>query len=136
MNHLSTRHTIRTVLAAVLVLIAAVATATWFAGVMHPKTVQADRRDFWFLNDTGKQIDHIYVSGHDHDTWENDVLGDTAVLADKIGFLITFSSDYQSGCEMDFKIVYHDGSSDIYRQGMNTCDLHAVIFTDGQAHGY
>ncbi|MGB6132548.1 MAG: hypothetical protein WCC14_10305 [Acidobacteriaceae bacterium] len=136
MNHLLTRHHLRTALAAVFVLTAAIAAASWFGGVTHPKPVHADRRDFWFLNDTSKQIDHIYVSGHSHESWENDVLGDSAVLADKIGFLITFSGDYQSGCMMDFKIIYHDGSSDTYREGMNTCDLHAVIFTDGEAHGY
>jgi hypothetical protein len=40
-----------------------------------------DRRDFWALNNTGKEIREFYVSAHESTNWGNDVLGRSTLLA-------------------------------------------------------
>jgi hypothetical protein len=105
-------------------------------GFAHPAHAQLHgNANFWFLNDTGAQIDQIFVSAHSQTSWGDDVLGDKAVLGDGIGVLITFPSTHTQ-CSLDFKLVFHDGSTQTYADGFNTCNLHAVIFKDGEATGY
>jgi hypothetical protein len=104
-------------------------------GIAHPAHAQHGNANFWFLNDTGAQIDQIFVSAHSQTSWGDDVLGDKAVLGDGIGVLITFPTTHTQ-CSLDFKLVFHDGSTQTYTDGFNTCNLHAVIFKDGEATGY
>jgi len=126
-------------LAILLAIVGTGMAGLWLAGLAHPHAVHAQNRgnaDFWFLNGTGAQIDQIYVSPHNQTNWGDDVLGDKAVLPNGIGVLITFSSQNHAFCTLDFKLVYHDESTETYTDGFNTCTLHAVIFTNGTANGY
>lgn len=86
-----------------------------------------DPRNFWLLNNTGKQITQFYVSPHDSSRWRNDVLG-IATLPDGLGAVISFDHADRSSCLMDFKLVFSDGSSQVYTQGRNVCQLNAVQF--------
>jgi hypothetical protein len=95
------------------------------AGVMKSQT--ADRRNFWALNDTGKEIAQFYVSPHGNPNWLNNVLG-RGVLPAETGVVIYFPSNISTGCTFDFKIVYSDGSAQTYMQGRNVCNLYAVSF--------
>lgn len=111
----------------------------WLVGFAHPHAVQAQERgnaDFWFLNETGMQVDRIYVSPHTQSDWGEDVLGSDAVLPHGVGVLITFPNHYHAQCSLDFKLVFHDNSTQTYPNGFNTCNLHAIIFKDGTAEGY
>lgn len=133
----SSKRVIRILSCIALIGLIAAAIGMSVAAFGHPAQVQAQDRgnpDFWFLNQTGSQIDRIYVSPHGNPKWGDDLLGDQATLASGIGLLITFPE--HSPCELDFKLVYHDGTVDTYQDGFNTCNLHAVIFTPGEAHGY
>ncbi len=86
-----------------------------------------DRRNFWLLNNTDHTISRFYVSPHESDSWGSDILGN-AELPNGLGTIITFESASRSSCVMDFKLVFRDGSSQLYRQGRNVCTLGAVQF--------
>lgn len=93
-----------------------------------------DRRNFWALNNTGKTIDQLYVSPHENSKWGGDVLG-SSTLANGMGTVISFRSVAYSSCEMDFKLVFSDGSKATYLQGRNVCSLHAVQFNADNSIG-
>jgi hypothetical protein len=133
------RWTIGKIVSVVLSVVSIGMAGLWLTGVAHPHAVQAQSRgnaDFWFLNETGMQVDRIYVSAHTQSDWGDDVLGEDAILPNGVGVLITFPNRYHASCSLDFKIVFHDNSTQTYPNGFNTCNLHAVIFKDGTAAGY
>jgi len=47
------------------------------------------RANFWFLNNTGKELHNLYVSPHSQGSWGADVLG-RATLPSEMGTLIVF----------------------------------------------
>ncbi len=109
------------VLAAFLVLPAVAAVA------------QQDRRNFWALNNTGKEISRFYVSPHTTTDWEEDVLG-SDTLPYRLGVMIVFHGA-RSTCFYDFKIVFADGSYQIYNQGRDLCSNVAVHFDSNTSRG-
>ncbi|MBS1854154.1 MAG: hypothetical protein JST11_02220 [Acidobacteria bacterium] len=92
-----------------------------------------DPRNFWLLNNTGKTIREFYVSPHDSSRWGNDTLGRSAV-PDGIGALIVFQGS-RGSCNMDFLLVFADGSKHTYGQGRNVCELGAVQFNRNDSIG-
>jgi len=103
---------------------------------LRPTQLRAqDQRDFWVVNNTGSTISRLYVSPHERYDWENDVLGDE-VLPDGEAHLVTFSWRYISSCQMDFKLVFRDGSTQTYLEGRNVCELFAVEFNATNSIGY
>jgi hypothetical protein len=96
-------------------------------GLGASQTLQSDRRNFWALNNTTKEIRNFYVSPHSSDQWGDDVLG-RATLPDGMGTLIYFTPGSQTGCVFDFKLVYSDGTAQQYVQGTNVCEIRAVQF--------
>jgi hypothetical protein len=89
----------------------------------------ADRRNFWLVNDTGETIREVHLSAHGtDDAWSADVLGD-ALLADGHGLKIVVYGG--SSCVIDFRIVYNDGSTEDYLQGRNLCKASAIQFYKG-----
>ena len=95
---------------------------------------QEDLRDFWLLNDTGKQITQFYVSPHERIIWGRDVLGLTT-LPNGEGTKITFRPAWPSSCVMDFRIVFDDDTEQVYSQGRNVCQLDAVKFNPRDSVG-
>jgi len=91
------------------------------------QTAQKDPRNFWALNNTGKEVRNFYVSDHSSSNWGDDILG-RATLPDGMGTLIYFTSGDPKDCDYDFKLVYSDGSAQVYTQGRNVCQIHAVEF--------
>lgn len=65
------------------------------------------KQDFILHNATGVEIHELYVSPHDSDDWEDDVLGKDT-LADGESLKITFD-DHEKAVKWDLKIV--DGKS-------------------------
>jgi len=94
-----------------------------------------NRANFWLLNNTGKTVQNFYVSPHSSQTWGTDVLGH-ATLPSAVGVVIMFPPDVHHVCIEDFKLVFSDGTSQVYQQGMNVCQLHAVQFNADTADGY
>ena len=96
-------------------------------------SVAQDRRNFWALNNTGKEISRFYVSPHTTTDWEEDVLG-TATLPYRLGVMIVFHGP-RSTCYYDFKIVFSDGSYQIYNQGRDLCSNVAIHFGSDTSRG-
>lgn len=94
----------------------------------------ADQRNFWVLNNTGKVINGLFVSAHESRTWGEDTLGQ-ARLPNGMGTFVYFSAYAKSSCSMDFKLVFTDGTEQVYGQGRNVCQLGAVQFNDGVSIG-
>jgi hypothetical protein len=94
-----------------------------------------NRANFWFLNNTGKTVQNFYVSPHSSQAWGADVLG-RATLPSAVGVVIMFPENVHHVCNEDFKLVFSDGTSQVYQQGMNVCQLHAVQFNADTADGY
>lgn len=107
-------------------------------GVVGPEMatpLSADQRNFWFLNNTGQQIDRAYVSPHESGSWGGDVLGD-ASLPDGTGTAIVFPSSLQTSCVFDFRLMMHDGSVQTYTEGRDVCRVHAVQFDQDSSQGF
>ena len=89
----------------------------------------ADRRNFWFLNNTGREIYHVYIAPHSsYAVWGDDVLG-RATLSHGMGTAILFYDD-SFRCVYDFRIGYADGSRQDYTLGRNLCQTHALQFNE------
>jgi hypothetical protein len=66
----------------------------------------AGKQDFTLVNNTGYQIDKVYVSSVGAKSWEDDILGrDT--LDDGEQVAISFEKG-ERGCHYDLKVVYQD----------------------------
>jgi hypothetical protein len=89
----------------------------------------SDRRDFWALNNTGKEIREFYVSAHENTNWGQDVLG-RATLPSGMGTKIVFSRGVATSCEFDFKLVYSDGTSQVYQKGRDVCTIMAIVYNE------
>jgi len=72
-------------------------------------SAKAGTQDFDLVNDSGRTIERIFVSGTDTNNWENDVLG-RFVLPDGYTKHVTFSRTYP-GCRFDVKVIFKDGGS-------------------------
>ncbi len=95
---------------------------------------QVDHRNFWALNNTGKEIREFYISDHDNTRWGSDILG-RATLPPGMGTVIFFDSAVKTSCNFDFKIVYADGSAQQYAQGRDICSVVAVQFNPSNSFG-
>jgi hypothetical protein len=104
-------------------------TLTLLAGAMLSSS--ADRRNFWVLNNTGREITRFYVAIHGSGTtWSSDVLG-RSTLPNAGGTVVYFTDSNYNNCMYDFRVTYSDGSYDDYLKGRNLCQTHAVQFNSG-----
>lgn len=116
------------------VLVTLIVVAVMFSAAMAmPRSHAPDPRNFWLLNNTDKEITEFYVSPHTSNAWDDNVLSTT--LPSGLGEVIVFNTNVRSTCLMDFKLVYADGSSQIYTQGRNVCVLTAVQFNSATSVG-
>jgi hypothetical protein len=70
------------------------------------------KQDFTLHNETGKVVTELYVSPHDTEEWEEDVLGDD-VLGDEEEVEITFNRA-EDAAAWDMKVVFDDGKSSVW----------------------
>ena len=103
--------------------------------VFPQQAVPQSKANFWFLNITGKVLNNLYVSPHSQNTWGADVLG-RATLPDGMGTLIVFPPAWRGVCHEDFKLVFSDGTSETYSQGIDVCQLHALQFNADTVDGF
>jgi hypothetical protein len=67
------------------------------------------KQDFMLHNQTGVEINSLYVSPHDSDDWEEDILGQDT-LANGESLKITFD-DREKHAHWDLKVTDKDGNS-------------------------
>jgi|SRR5580704_17811045 prepilin-type processing-associated H-X9-DG protein len=82
---------------------------------------------FVLTNNTREQIIEIYVSDDRTDNWQEDLLGLEFLLS---GSSVSVDVDDRNGnCRVDVKTVLSNGSSLVYRGGVNAClaDGHAIL---------
>ncbi|MGO8759152.1 MAG: hypothetical protein ACLQG3_13600 [Terracidiphilus sp.] len=116
-------------------LLTAVLPVVLLVCVFPQQGIPQSRANFWFLNNTGKTLNNLYVSPHSQNTWGTDVLG-RSTLPDGMGTLIVFPPQWRGVCHEDFKLVFSDGTTETYPQGIDVCQLHALQFDAATVEGF
>ena len=84
---------------------------------------QAGKQDFNLVNNTGYQVDKVFVSSVGAKSWEDDIMGrDT--LDDGGSVAISFEKG-ERGCHYDLKVVYHDGDEAEWHD-VNLCEVSTI----------
>jgi hypothetical protein len=117
------------------VLVTAILPAILLVCMLPQQARPQSRANFWFLNNTGKTLNNLYVSPHSANSWGTDVLG-RAALPDGMGTLIVFPPAWRGVCHEDFKLVFSDGTAEQYQQGIDVCQLHALQFDAATVSGF
>jgi hypothetical protein len=76
----------------------------------------ADEHSFKVVNNGGHQVDHLYISPIAASKWGHDQLDTDEVLSPEH----SVSFDIDTDCEMDVRVVYHDGTVRIEKD-VDTC---------------
>ena len=95
------KHVFRSNLIISLAVIALFTTASSFA--------RAGKQDFILHNQTGVEIHSLFVSPHDSNDWEEDILGRDTLPADD-SVKVTFD-DHEKKVRWDLKVTDKDGNS-------------------------
>lgn len=87
-------------------------TRTLLAGLVVALTAMAPSalaatQDFTIINQTGKTLENIYVSGADEGNWGKDLLGDEVLDPDE-NFDVTFTGYDTDECEFDVRVETAD----------------------------
>jgi hypothetical protein len=81
----------------------------------------ADTHKFTIKNHGGHQIDRVYLSPIASRRWGRDQMGDDVISP---GYSQTW--DIDTDCELDVKIVYHDGTVRV-KEDVDTCRYDLVM---------
>ena len=100
-------------------MLVAVVALTCLAGI----AAQAGKQDFTLVNNTGYQIDKVFVSSVGTKSWEEDIMGKEA-LGDGENVPISFEKGTR-GRDYDLKVVYHD-SDEAEWHNVNLCELSTI----------
>ncbi|MBV8491084.1 MAG: hypothetical protein JO199_11200 [Candidatus Eremiobacteraeota bacterium] len=82
---------------------------------MCAAAASADTHKFTIVNKGGHQIDRVYLSPIASDKWGPDQMGN-----DVISPSTSQTWNIDTDCEMDIKVVYHDGTEKIEKD-FDTC---------------
>jgi hypothetical protein len=82
------------------------------------------RQNFTLVNETGYDIAEVYVSPHNADDWQEDVLGDK-ILVDEDDIEIRFQRATRT-CLWDLKVVYDDDDSSAEWESIDLCRVSVV----------
>jgi len=89
-----------------------------------PGLALAADQDFTLVNNTGREVDSVYVSKVSSNQWEEDVMGrDTLAAGESVD--ISFDKG-ERACHWDLMVKYHGGGQDAWR-GVNLCDVSKVV---------
>jgi hypothetical protein len=80
-------------------------------GVAAPAS--ADPRDFLLTNDTGRTIEHVYVSPSSQPDWGDDILGE-GFLEEGGSVTIKFARFTPGDCLYAIKVVTSEGDEGVY----------------------
>ena len=96
-------------------------------GALTPAMAQ---NRFYVINNSGAQINEIYVSSSRVQQWGPDVLGASVLPAGNQVFITPTFSD----CVLDVRVVYIGGREES-RMGVNACSITRIAFGGGGAVG-
>ena len=88
---------------------AATATPAASPTAANSNTAASAAQDFTLVNQTGVEIDKVYISPHDKDDWEEDILGKDTLPAGQ-SVEIKFDRD-ETAAEWDLKVEDKQGNS-------------------------
>jgi hypothetical protein len=88
-----------------------------------PAAAFAADQDFALLNSTGYQIDKVFVSAANQNSWGEDIMGKDA-LPDGSTVNITFHNSTDV-CKFDLRVDYNDGSNAAW-SNLNLCSISKV----------
>lgn len=78
----------------------------------------AAQNRFSFINNTGEQINEIYVSASRINSWGRDMLGATVLAPGQTQWIVPDTSD----CVVDLRVVFANGRAEERRQ-VNACSI-------------
>lgn len=90
---------------------------------LPPAPAHAGTQDFTLVNDTGVEINNLYISETSNDNWEEDVLGDR-VLPDGGRMEIEFHG--KTACLWDMMARDEAGDS-LTWTGLNLCEASVIV---------
>ena len=99
---------------------------------MGAAPARAANQDFTLFNQTGYQIDKVYVSSSGTSSWEEDIMG-SGTLGNGESVAISFEKGSR-GCSYDLKVVYNDGESAVWN-GLDLCSISNVHIHWNKASG-
>jgi hypothetical protein len=88
-----------------------------------PVVAHAASQDFRLVNQTGVEINNLYVSPSESDDWEEDVLG-ADTLPDGASLTIKFSG--REECLWDVMVTDSDGNA-VYWRKIDLCEVAKVV---------
>jgi hypothetical protein len=81
---------------------------------------------FDLINNSSVTLHELYVSAHDADTWEEDILGtDTLASGETVSVTI---ADGKDTCDYDLRFVAEDGSE--LERNVDLCKMSSFTLTD------
>ena len=84
---------------------------------------RAGNQDFRLVNNSGRQVDGVFVSRVTTDNWEEDVLGrNTLPMGRAVNIRFNGNS---SACNWDMLVKYHGGGQDAWRN-LNLCNIRTI----------
>lgn len=102
------------------------------ASLLWATAVSAGTQDFRLVNETGYQIDYVYVSSVDTQDWEEDVMGDDALpTGDWVDIVFEGGADE---CLWDLKAIYNDGEEAVWG-GIDLCAVSQITLYYNSSEG-
>jgi hypothetical protein len=97
-------------------LFTVLATFCFVALTALPVSVQAESKlDFKLINDTGYEINSVFIAPNKSDDWGDDILGKGVRLADGESTDITFHRRSEHEGTWDLKVLFNDGEYRFWR---------------------
>ncbi len=94
-----------------------------FATLAATSTFAADERNVYVINGTGYGIKFLGFNTPDDDDWDDNELGDSAVLPTGNGVYVKFN-DEDEGCKWNIRISWADpGYPDVMWHDVNLCKI-------------
>ncbi|MBD2099700.1 hypothetical protein [Leptolyngbya sp. FACHB-261] len=94
---------------------------------LNAQSALADRRDFTVQNNSGSDIQYLYVSSSSENEWGEDILGQD-VLPSGESTEVNFT-DESNACRYDIKAVFEDGQS-VEDYQVDLCGTASYTFYD------
>jgi hypothetical protein len=95
--------------------------------IMSISTAFADPRDFQLVNNSGRDINEIYVAQSNLDDWGDNLIPDGKIFPSGNAVPIAFQRYTEGNCYYDIKVITVDGAEGEMNQ-VNLCETTTVTF--------
>lgn len=93
----------------------------------------AGEQDFTLVNNTGYQIDEVYVATLNSKTWGEDIMGD-GVLSNGGSKEVHFKNS-TSACKWQLAVKFEDGTEVEWDQAVDLCTVEKITLTYNRSKG-